>query len=349
VYLADRDIHALLGSMDIHCDSEAHPFVADDQVQPASIDLRLSSVFWKPSVRARVVRRTVARRQPLDLRRSFVEEIHPRRDWKRFDLRDGESVTLKPGGIIMARIYVRFAIPHDYAGKVEGRSSYARLGLMVHCTGDFINPGWRGYLPLQLYNAGPFPLRVYPYLSICQLMLIRLSSSPTHTYGDPELESKYMNDDGGPSYWWRERRVQRLQEQLTKANLSLKIVHDIVALVRFQDPDLLEHFERFVMRRKAGDLENAEAILDAFSMRENRRRVWDRIGKAMFPILLAALLASLFAKFGTLHALLIAASALAAIWSLYSWFWQPATYLGTPELASARKERDEVAATLPHG
>ena len=101
------------------------------------------------------------------------------------ELHEGDSHTLKPGQIVMGRIYERFRIPPGYAGKIEGRSSFARLGLMVHCTGDFINPGWQGYMPLQLFNAGPYPLRLTPFLDVCQLMLVQLSGESERTYGEP--------------------------------------------------------------------------------------------------------------------------------------------------------------------
>ncbi len=62
-------------------------------------------------------------------------------------------------------------------------------------------------MPLQLYNAGEYPIVITPYLPLCQLMLIPLSGLPERSYGEPELESKYINDDGGPSLWWRDRLV----------------------------------------------------------------------------------------------------------------------------------------------
>ncbi len=78
----------------------------------------------------------------------------------------------------MGRVYEKLHIPERYAGKIEGRSSFARLGLSIHATGDFINPGWSGFMPLQLYNAGEYPIVITPYLPLCQLMLIPLSGLP---------------------------------------------------------------------------------------------------------------------------------------------------------------------------
>lgn len=199
MYLSDRDIRALLPDLSFQTDHPDHPFVDTEQIQPCSVDLRLSNVFWTRR-RGHWLRRLVRRGPTVDLRKSHIQEIDPRREWRRAALAEGQSITIWPGQVVMGRIYESFRVPDEFAGKIEGRSSYARIGLAIHCTGDFINPGWHGFMPLQLFNASPFPIRILPYLPICQLMLISLSSRPDRTYGDDELASKYINDDGGPSY-----------------------------------------------------------------------------------------------------------------------------------------------------
>jgi deoxycytidine triphosphate deaminase len=195
MYLADHEIKALSDEMKITGPNPEHPFELDDQVQPCSVDLRISDVFWKPRRRRRLLRRLMPWREiTIDLRRSNIHALDPIRDWKKFEVREGQVVTIKPGHTVMGRVYERFRMPTNCAGKIEGRSSFARLGLSVHCTGDFINPGWEGYMPLQLSNVGPYPLRLAPYFSICQLMLIPIASEPARSYGDADLRSKYVND-----------------------------------------------------------------------------------------------------------------------------------------------------------
>jgi hypothetical protein len=139
-------------------------------------------------------------------------------------------------------------------------------------------------MPLQLYNASPFPIRILPYLPICQLKIVKLSSTPTRTYGDEQLRSKYVNDDGGPSYWWRDRRVEEIHKRLGQVQVPEQIQTEIVELVRFKDPDLLERFQRFVGSRRSGQVENADAILECFSRREDRRRWWDRAAGLPFAL-----------------------------------------------------------------
>lgn len=122
--------------------------------------------------------------------------------------------------MLLGRTYDSFTIPPTLAGKLEGRSSFARMGLATHCSADFINPGYRGKMPLQLVNFGRTTIRLVPFVPICQLIFIQVSSHPERLYGERELSSKYMDDDGGPSYWWRDKRVKELQAALREHDLA---------------------------------------------------------------------------------------------------------------------------------
>lgn len=68
------------------------------------------------------------------------------------------------------------------SARIEGRSRVARLGLTVHCTGDYINPGFAGAMPLQIINHNFFPIVLYPYIGICQMILYELSEVPLVSY-----------------------------------------------------------------------------------------------------------------------------------------------------------------------
>jgi deoxycytidine triphosphate deaminase len=83
----------------------------------------------------------------------------PRRHWRKILLGAGESIKLRPGEMILGRTFEAFSIPRSCAGKLEGRSSFARMGLAIHCSADFINPAWRGRMPLQLTNLGASSIR----------------------------------------------------------------------------------------------------------------------------------------------------------------------------------------------
>ena len=205
---------------------------------------------------------------------------------------------IKPGHTIMGRIYERFRVPPGYAGKIEGRSSYARLGLSVHCTGDFINPGWAGFMPLQLTNSGPYPVRIAPYFSVCQLMLIKLSSMPERSYGDPDLNSKYANDDGGPSLWWRDGRVKELQSRLAAVSLTEGIRREIVETARLESPEVLERMERYVDRMRVESVENANQVFDGFASKEQWLRRRDIASLYIAGLLIAGLVSALFVDLG---------------------------------------------------
>jgi deoxycytidine triphosphate deaminase len=261
MYLIDKEIRELLPQLGIETDHPDHPFMADEQIQPCSIDIRLSNVFWLPE----------NTRTKIDLRKSKLAEVSPRRHWKRIALKPNECHTIRPGEILLGRTYEKFSIPPICAGKIEGRSSFARMGLSVHCTGEFINPGWRGHMPLQLVNFGPHPIKVFPYLPMCQLMLITLSETPDKLYGERELQSKYMDDDGGPSYWWRDKRIQRLHTALQQSDVALAIQRELLETVGVQEPEVLERFETFVDKHPVGALESSEILLHHFSRAEDER------------------------------------------------------------------------------
>jgi deoxycytidine triphosphate deaminase len=336
LYLVDRDIKALLSEMNVECPNSDHPFNPDEQIQPASIDLRIADVFWKPSRRRYWWRRLRRRDVAIDLRRSHIHDLDPLRDWKRVELSEGDSLTIRPGQTVMGRIYERFRMPESCAGKIEGRSSFARLGLAVHCTGDFINPGWNGYMPLQLVNLGPYPVRLTPYLDICQLKLVRLSGTPERSYGDAALRSKYINDDGGPSLWWRDARIRELQQRLGEVHATERMINEVVSLVRFRSPEILERFQDFVHGHSAGSIDNADALLDEFAKKENRRKLVDRIAMGSPAVTIGALFGSFFAGFGIAHWMVGVATVVSIGAALAAYVRHGGGYLGGNELLDAR-------------
>lgn len=278
MYLSDKDIIGKLSEMQIEADKSEYPFNPDEQIQPCSIDLRLSNVFWEPM-----------RVKSIDLRKSRLLDLSPRRYWKKIILQKGECITLKPGKLLLGRVYEKFTIPIGCCGKIEGRSSFARIGLGIHCTQDFINPGWRGHMPLELFNYSPNPIKLFPYIPICQVMLILLSSNPSRVYGMEGLQSKYMDDDGGPSYWWRDKRIKSLQKTFQEVDISISIQERVLNKIGPQEPEIMERFERFVEKTPKSNLENADTLLELFLKAEKRRKLKDQILKGIFYILFPTL------------------------------------------------------------
>ena len=334
MYLSDEDLRVLLPSLGFAAEPGFEPFDPTGQVQPSSIDLRLGSTFWEPM-----------KRLPLDLRRSHLLEVEPRRYYRRRQLKLGHSIPLRPGQLLLGRTLERFSIPNGYAGELTGRSSFARLGLMVNATGGFINPGWRGHMPLQLVNFGPNTVKLVAGLPICQLRVVKLTSPSLRVYGDVALQSKYLDDDGGPSYWWRDKRVTELQKVLGRIQVEQNIQEEIFALVGQQEPEVIERLERMLDRVHASVLQNADTVLEEFAKREDRRRTRRRMGiniaRALFTVPFATALWTLTwylsaRPFSGWHygAWAVAASALIA--SLYGSKVEVGDHLGSAELRRLR-------------
>ena len=326
MFASDSELRELLDELDIRGLDPSHPFEADEQIQPCSIDLRLCCVFWRPKKGA-----------VIDLRKSHLLELQPRRYYQKVILKPGESIVVKPGQLVLGRIYERFRIPREFAGDIIGRSSFARMGLQVHCTGSFINPGWEGHMPLQILNTSPTPIRLVPYVPICQIRLVKLTSIPARLYGKQELQSKYMADDGGPSYWWRDKRIRQLHSALGKVDVSLGVQQDILKIVGKQEPEVIERLENHVDKMMVSELENASSALERFAKSEDRRRLLRRIAisslRAIFPLLLATSLGSLFARpFTYWHYSLWAATVLSIPISFMGLQRQVGDHLGRPEL-----------------
>lgn len=168
--LSDREIQEYLEDKKLLVvgPRDDYPFDRFKQVQPCSIDLRLDSQFhlFKIGIKQFDVR--------------DLENIWDFAD--RFCVNDDEPIVLEPNSILFGQIYEQLRIPDDCSGKIVGRSRFARLGLAVHATGDFINPEFEGAMPLQLINHNRFPIVIYPYMNICQLILVKLTSTPIVPY-----------------------------------------------------------------------------------------------------------------------------------------------------------------------
>jgi dCTP deaminase len=103
---------------------------------------------------------------------------------------------LKPQEFILCATEQSFRIPNDHAAQVDGKSSLGRLGMLVHITAGWIDPGFDGNITLEMYNVGPKPIEIEPCMPIAQLILFKLSSLCARPYGHKDLESKYQYSRG---------------------------------------------------------------------------------------------------------------------------------------------------------
>ena len=99
---------------------------------------------------------------------------------------------IHPGEFCLGRTLEWVELPDDIVARIEGKSSIGRLGLIVHATAGFCDPGWRGTLTLELNNLTRVPIKLYPGLPIAQLSFMALDRPALRPYGSPELGSHYQ-------------------------------------------------------------------------------------------------------------------------------------------------------------
>jgi dCTP deaminase len=146
-------------------------------VQPASVDLRLGDSF-RVFHNYRVA--TIDLRHPPG---NLTEEVVVAPD---------EPFVIHPGEFCLGRTLEWVELPDDVVARIEGKSSLGRLGLIVHATAGFCDPGWQGTLTLELNNLTRVPIKLYPGLLIAQLSFMGLDRPARRPYGSPELGSHYQ-------------------------------------------------------------------------------------------------------------------------------------------------------------
>ncbi|RAV31575.1 dCTP deaminase [Corynebacterium heidelbergense] len=174
--LSDRDLRAAIASGDLRI--EPH---TDDLIQPSSVDVRLDRLF-------RVFNNS---------RYTHIDPKLPQEELTTEVEVDGEDpFILHPGEFVLGATLERFSIPTHLAGRLEGKSSLGRLGLLTHSTAGFIDPGFSGHITLELSNTANLPIALYPGMKIGQLALFRLTSPAEAPYGTGTLGSKYQGQRG---------------------------------------------------------------------------------------------------------------------------------------------------------
>ena len=151
-------------------------------IQPASVDLRLDRqiiTFLPPEKYSYVDIRT-------DLAGLTVLKEIP----------DPMPYVLKPGQFILGTTLEYVELPHDVVARLEGKSSLGRLGLLIHSTAGYVDPGWKGQLTLEISNVAQFEITLYYQMKISQISFLRLSTPAERTYGSAELGSKYQGQVG---------------------------------------------------------------------------------------------------------------------------------------------------------
>jgi len=148
------------------------------QLQPASLDLRLGYDFQTYNYTRQALI------DPADPA-SFEQLTSQTR------LRDGERFLVHPGEFVLATTLERIEIPHDLLVRLEGRSSIGRLGIVIHSTAGYLDPGFKGQITLEISNLGRIAVALYPGMRICQIAFEEMSSPVRAGYGE-RRGSKYQ-------------------------------------------------------------------------------------------------------------------------------------------------------------
>ena len=113
---------------------------------------------------------------------------------------DDDPFMLHPGEFVLGSTLEHVEVPDDLVARLEGKSSLGRIGLLIHSTAGYVDPGWQGHLTLELSNVSQLPITLYHRMKIGQISFIRLSTPAERLYGSAELGSKYQGQkDPTPS------------------------------------------------------------------------------------------------------------------------------------------------------
>ena len=184
VILSDRTIRAEIESGRIGVD----PY-DPAMVQPSSIDVRLDHRFLVFRSHTRPV---------IDVRQDLTDLT------EQVTATDTEPFILHPGEFVLGATAEVVSLPDDIVGRVEGKSSLGRLGLLIHTTAGFVDAGFHGQLTLEFSNVATLPITLYPGMKIGQISFLRMDGPAEHPYGTSSLGSKYAGQLGPtPSQYWK--------------------------------------------------------------------------------------------------------------------------------------------------
>jgi len=171
--LSDIDIAFSLSTGGLGID----PYCSDN-MQPASYDLTLDCNFLVPNPNV------------VEINMAEVKSGH----MERFRVDEDTGIVLAPSEFILGSTLETVTIGDNFVGRIEGKSSIGRLGLLVHVTAGFIDPGFSGQVTLEMFNAAPWDLVLYPGQQIAQIAFQRLERTPSKLYG--QRDNKYQNSRG---------------------------------------------------------------------------------------------------------------------------------------------------------
>jgi dCTP deaminase len=182
--LSDRTIATLIAEGRIGID----PYDAS-LLQPSSVDVRVDRTF-------RVFH---------NARYPYIDVKQPQEALTELVEIDGdEPFILHPGEFVLGSTLERITLPDDHVARLDGKSSLGRLGLLIHSTAGFIDPGFDGHVTLELSNVATLPITIYDRMKIGQISFMRMTEPASAPYGSDKIGSKYQGQRGPtPSRYWQ--------------------------------------------------------------------------------------------------------------------------------------------------
>ena len=157
-------------------------------VQPSSIDVKIGNLF-------RVFRNHTSAVIDVKQNQEDLTEL--------ITIPDDGVFMLHPGEFVLGSTVERIAVPDDMVSRIDGKSSLGRLGLIIHSTAGFIDPGFDGHVTLELTNIATLPITLYPGMKIGQVSFMQMTTVADHPYGKGATGSKYQGQRGPtPSRYW---------------------------------------------------------------------------------------------------------------------------------------------------
>ena len=151
--------------------------LGEDCIQPASVDIHLDRqlLLFRNS------------------RRPFIDVREEQKDLTEMvEIEDDLPFMLHPGEFVLASTLEHIGLPDDLVARLEGKSSLGRIGLLIHSTAGYVDPGWKGHLTLELSNVANLPVTLYYGMKIGQISYLRLTTPADNLYGSEALGSKYQ-------------------------------------------------------------------------------------------------------------------------------------------------------------
>lgn len=180
--LSDKDLKKIIEDKNAVYTEKGPEIDFDLQLGPSSFDLRLGYQFGVLNNRKLEMIDT----KDMEKYGNFINE-------ERHSADDG--VVIHPGEFILGSTLETINVPNNLVGRVEGRSSYGRLGIIVHATAGFVDPGFEGDITLEMQNLGNAPVKLYPEDRVCQIVFETMTSEADTPYGSKE-DTKYMGQTG---------------------------------------------------------------------------------------------------------------------------------------------------------